>query len=317
MRIVFMGTPEFAVASLEALIQNKLNIVAVVTAPDKPAGRGKLLTESPIKKFALTHNLPLLQPANLKSSDFAQELKAINADLQIVVAFRMLPEIIWNMPRLGTYNLHASLLPAYRGAAPINWSIINGENYSGVTTFKLVHEIDAGNILFQEKIEIADFENSGDLHDKLKITGAQLLVKTIKAISNADENKIELPFIKQDETKISHAPKLNRINCKINWHNSAKSIHNLIRGLSPYPGAYSILMLENKELSEWKILKSNYQLKSHAEKAGTLLIENYKIMVFAKDGIIEIIELQQQGKKRMLSADFLRGFKFQSGYCLQ
>lgn len=312
MRIVFMGTPEFAVASLNILLQNKYEIVAVITAPDKPAGRGKLIQESAVKKFALSKNLKIMQPVNLKSDDFLDELKKLNADLQIVVAFRMLPEKVWNMPRLGTYNLHASLLPSYRGAAPINWAIMNGDKESGITTFKLQHEIDSGNILFQEKVEIEKEDCAGDLHDKLMSRGSQLILKTVKEIETADQEKRELEFLVQDTSKISHAPKLNRENCRIDWTNKAKKIHDQVRGLSPFPAAYTVFSSEGK-LTEWKILKCLSHVQSHDKTNGLLFTENEKLCVYVQDGFIEILELQQQGKKRMPAKEFLKGFRLKSG----
>ena len=241
-RIVFMGTPEFAVASLDALVKAGFNIVAVVTAPDKPAGRGMKMNESAVKKYASDSGMNILQPEKLKNPEFIETLKKLDADLQIVVAFRMLPEVVWNMPSLGTVNVHASLLPQYRGAAPINWAIINGEKETGITTFKLQHEIDTGNILLQEKTPIGDNETAGELHDKLKIIGAQLLVKTVTGL--ADNSIQELPQSRLNSHEVSnlrHAPKIFTDTCRINWNNSISSVHNLIRGLSPFPGAFTTL----------------------------------------------------------------------------
>ena len=313
MRVIFMGTPEFAVTSLEVLIRNKINVVAVVTAPDKPAGRGKNITESAVKKFSKENNLPVLQPLNLKSETFINELQSFNADLQIVVAFRMLPETVWNMPRLGTYNLHASLLPAYRGAAPINWVLINGEKETGITTFKLVHEIDAGNILFSKKLNIEEQDNAGSLHGKLKTLGAELILKTVLEIISADEKRTELVFIPQDKSKISHAPKLTRENCRIDWNKSVENIHNLIRGLSPYPAAYTDFYRDGKVVSEWKILNSRSFPKEHSETNGSLFTEGDRLFIYCKKGTLEILELQQQGKKRMVTSDFIKGFRLQKG----
>src|ERR1043165_9173853 len=236
LRIVFMGTPEFAVASLDALVNKGYNIVGVITAPDKPAGRGMKLQESAVKKYAVEKGLRILQPEKLKNPQFLDELKSLNADLQVVVAFRMLPEVVWNMPALGTINVHASLLPQYRGAAPINWAIINGEKQTGITTFKLKHEIDTGDILLQETINIGEDETAGELHDRMKEIGAQLLVKTIKGI--ADGSLKETP---QPPGDIKHAPKIFTETCHIKWNKSLNSIYNLIRGLSPYPGAFTLL----------------------------------------------------------------------------
>jgi methionyl-tRNA formyltransferase len=235
LRIVFMGTPEFAVASLELLVRSGCNIVGVVTAPDKPAGRGLKINESAVKKYAATQNLKILQPAKLKSPEFIEELRALKADLQVVVAFRMLPETVWNMPLMGTVNLHGSLLPQYRGAAPINWAIINGEKETGVTTFRLKHEIDTGNILLQESFPIGLHENAGELHDKMKDIGAHLLLQTIKGI--ADGSLKEMPQeLLSDNTTLNHAPKIHTDHCRINWSLPVEAVYNLIRGLSPYPG---------------------------------------------------------------------------------
>lgn len=309
MRIVFMGTPEFAVASLDILLSNHYEIAAVITAPDKPAGRGKILQESDVKKYAQSKGLKILQPVNLKSEAFLTELKNLNADLQIVVAFRMLPELVWNMPRLGTYNLHASLLPSYRGAAPINWAIINGEKESGITTFKLKHEIDSGNILFQESVSINEEDCAGDLHDKLMVKGAALILKTVREIEQADKEKKELKFIEQSDEKISHAPKLNRENCRIDWNRNVKNIYDQIRGLSPFPSAYTVFRSEGKTDSEWKILKSSYKFMAHTNTNGLLFTDNNSLRVYAPGGVIEILELQQQGKKRMPAMEFLKGFR--------
>ena len=245
-----MGTPEFAVASLDILIQNNYNVVAVVTVPDKPAGRGQQIQQSAVKKYAIEKGLTVLQPEKLKDEQFIKELTALKADLQIVVAFRMLPEIVWNMPPLGTYNLHGSLLPKYRGAAPINWAIINGETESGVTTFKLKHEIDTGNMLFQQSTPIYPTTTAGDLHDSLMHIGAELILKTVKAIES--NNYVLKP---QNDSEIIHAPKLYKETCKINWDNSAEKINNLIRGLSPYPTAFTEYIDKKNQVIGVKIYK--------------------------------------------------------------
>ena len=313
MRIVFMGTPEFAVASLDALIKNKCTIVAVVTVPDKPAGRGRQLHQSAVKKYALEKNLKLLQPEKLKSPEFIAELQQLNADLQIVVAFRMLPEIVWNMPKLGTYNLHASLLPKYRGAAPINWAIINGEKETGVTTFKLKHEIDTGNILFNEKVDINEFTTAGELHDTLMTIGSALVVKTVNAIEQNIQHKTDLPFLAQDDTNTCHAPKLFKETCRINWNESAKSISNLIRGLSPVPTAYTELITGSQAPLLLKIFYAKPEVIEHVYSNGSLITDNRTFLKIAcNDGMLEITDLQLQGKKRMNSAEFLRGFKIQN-----
>jgi methionyl-tRNA formyltransferase len=293
MRIIFMGTPEFAVASLDILIQHNYNVVAVVTVPDKPAGRGQQIQQSAVKKYALEKGLTILQPDKLKEEQFVNELKKLNADLQLVVAFRMLPEIVWNMPPLGTYNLHGSLLPKYRGAAPINWAIINGETESGVTTFKLKHEIDTGNMLYQSKTPITPTTTAGELHDSLMHIGADLILKTVKAIESGD---YELK--PQNDTEIIHAPKLFKETCKINWNNSVEKITNLIRGLSPYPTAFTECIDTEKEIS------------THTLAVGSVISNNKtSLKVACSNGFISIKELQMAGKKRMLVDEFLRGFK--------
>jgi len=310
MKIIFMGTPEFAVASLDLLIKNNYNIVGVVTVPDKPAGRGQTLHQSAIKKYALENNLPLLQPEKLKDETFINELKKLNADLQIVVAFRMLPEVVWNMPPLGTFNLHGSLLPKYRGAAPINWAIINGDNESGVTTFKLKHEIDTGNVLFREKVKILESDTAGDLHDKLKVIGSLLILKTVKEIENGLINKSELKFLPQNDLEATHAPKILKETCKINWNNSVEKIHNLIRGLSPYPAAFCTIKNNGENLQTLKIFKSKFETSSHQKANGLLIVDKNTIKVYCQNGILEILELQLEGKKRMASVEFLKGFRF-------
>lgn len=298
-----MGTPEFAVASLKALLEGDFNIVGVVTAPDKPAGRGMKMNESAVKKFALEHGLKILQPEKLKNKEFLEELKSLNTDLQIVVAFRMLPEVVWNMPKFGTINLHGSLLPQYRGAAPINWAIINGEKETGVTTFKLQQEIDTGNILLQEKIKIRDDETAGELHDEMKELGAKLLVKTIQ---NLSENEIK--EIKQEEIIpeiLHHAPKITTEICKIDWTKSVDQIYNLIRGLSPYPTAFTFL--KGKML---KIYKAEKEVSTIDCQASTIKSDGKTFLKFAcSNGFIHVLELQMEGKKRMNIPDFLKGFR--------
>lgn len=308
MRIIFMGTPDFAVASLDALVKAGKNIVAVVTGPDKPAGRGQKLQESAVKKYAVANNLPVLQPTKLKDLAFQEELKSYEADLQVVVAFRMLPETVWNMPPKGTINLHASLLPEYRGAAPINWAVINGEKESGVTTFLLQHEIDTGNILFSEKVSIAPDDNAGDLHDKLMTVGATLLVKTVEALE--DGNYIETPQrALLDEQGLDrapkHAPKIFKEDCRIDWSKSTEEIYNLIRGLSPYPAAFTLL--NDKTL---KIFKTEKIEKIAALNAGEFESDGKTYLHFATaDGALSLKEIQIEGKKKMSIDEFLRGFR--------
>lgn len=310
MRIIFMGTPEFAVSSLDSLIKNKFNVVAVVTAPDKPAGRGQQLQESAVKKYAINNNIPLLQPEKLKDEVFLEQLRGLKADLQIVVAFRMLPESVWQMPRLGTYNLHASLLPRYRGAAPINWAIINGDMETGVTTFKLQHEIDTGNILFSKKVAIGDATTAGELHDTLMQVGAELVVKTAKEIEKSDESGYGLKFQEQNDEEACHAPKIFKDTCRISWNKPVKQVYNLIRGLSPYPTAYTTIRAGVNDPLLLKIFSATYEIVVHSETNGSLLTDgkNY-LKVYCNGGVLEIKDLQLQGKKRMTVPEFLRGFK--------
>ncbi|MEB2781187.1 methionyl-tRNA formyltransferase [Algoriphagus sp. C2-6-M1] len=303
LRIVYMGTPEFAVPALQLLVENGWNIVGVITAADKPKGRGQKLIPSPVKEAALNLNLNVLQPTNLKSSEFQDELRALKADLQIVVAFRMLPESVWDMPPLGTFNLHASLLPNYRGAAPINWAIINGDKETGVTTFFLKHEIDTGSIIYQEKVAILDQDNLGTVYEKLMNLGSKLVLKTVEDIA---EGKVQAHT--QDESKaIHHAPKIFKETCEIDWNKSAESIHNLVRGLSPYPAAWT--RFDDKIC---KIFKTTYyQSQGNNKVIGELQTDNKTYLkVQTGVGVLEILELQLEGKKRMKVDDLLRGYKF-------
>ncbi len=301
-RIVFMGTPEFAVASLDALVKARFNIVAVITAPDKPAGRGMQLTETAVKKYAVANSLKVLTPEKLKAPSFLEELQSLHADLQVVVAFRMLPELVWNMPPLGTINLHGSLLPQYRGAAPINWAVINGEKETGVTTFKLQHEIDTGDILLQESFSIGEHENAGDVHDRMKEIGAALLVKTVEGI--ADGTLSEMPQEKQGN--LHHAPKIFTETCRINWNEPVDKIYNLIRGLSPYPAAFT--SLDNKML---KIYRAEKLLTTTVSGAGEMETDKKTYFRFsAMDGYIVLKEIQLEGKKKIFIEDFLRGYRF-------
>ena len=296
-----MGTPDFAVASLSALLQAGLNIVGVVTAADKPAGRGHKIHESAVKKYAVENGLKVLQPLKLKDPEFLADLKALNADLFVVVAFRMLPEVVWQMPKKGTINLHGSLLPQYRGAAPINHAIINGEKETGVTTFFLKQEIDTGDVIFADTVTISDSETAGDLHDKLMIVGAKLLVKTVKAIEADDYN--EVPQLQSEDLK--SAPKIFKEFCKVNWDNTNQSVYNHIRGLSPYPTAFTVL--NDKAL---KIFNAEPESVKPEVEAGTYLTDNKTYLKFAtKDGFIKLTDLQLEGKKRMLIDEFLRGVR--------
>jgi len=308
LRIIFMGTPEFAVASLDALLYAGSNIVAVVTAADKPAGRGMKLTESAVKKYAVEKGLTILQPEKLKSPDFIEALKALKADLQIVVAFRMLPEVVWNMPPMGSINLHGSLLPQYRGAAPINRAVINGEKTTGVTTFKLKHEIDTGDILLQKSFSIGEDDTAGDVHDKMKMIGAELLVQTVKGFTDGSLN--EMPQRStvdgRRSTELKHAPKIFTETCKIDWNRSVDEIYNLIRGLSPFPGAFGYL--HDKMLKIYRSKKEN-TVPTHS--IGEAVSDGKTFLKFAcKNGYIHVTELQLEGKKKMTVEDFLRGYKF-------
>lgn len=304
LRIVFMGTPEFAVASLKALAEAGAQIVAVVTAPDKPAGRGMKLQQSAVKQYALEKGWPVLQPEKLKNPEFIQTLRSFRADLQVVVAFRMLPEVVWNMPPLGTINVHGSLLPQYRGAAPINWAVINGEKETGVTTFKLRHEIDTGNILLQERMSIGGNETAGEVHDRMKELGAQLLVRTIRELAEGTLRDQEQSAFAAGE--LAHAPKIFTETGRIDWNRPAAAIHNLIRGLSPFPGAFT--QLDGKLL---KIYRSELEQTKPVASPGTIDTDHKTYLRFAApDGYVRVKELQLEGKKRMAVEDFLRGYKF-------
>lgn len=305
LRIIFMGTPAFATASLDALVQVGCNIVAVITAPDKPAGRGMKPQESAVKKYAVEKGLHILQPEKLKNPDFINELENLHADIQVVVAFRMLPEIVWNMPPIGTINVHASLLPQYRGAAPINWAIINGEKETGITTFKLQHEIDTGNILMQERLLISENENAGELHDRLMKTGAGLLVKTLEGL--AQQSLQEIPQTSFSLSGVKHAPKIFTETCKINWDAEANTVYNLIRGLSPYPAAFTFI--NDKQV---KIYKCSKEINEHNKLPGEFITDGKTFLKFAcNNGFIHVLELQMEGRKKMFIEDFLRGYRFQ------
>ncbi len=294
-----MGTPDFAVASLKALSDNGFNIVGVVTAADKPAGRGQKINESAVKKYAVEHGLRVLQPVKLKDPAFLNDLRSLDADLQVIVAFRMLPEVVWNMPSKGTINLHASLLPQYRGAAPINWAIINGEKESGVSTFFLKQEIDTGDLLFAEPVEIGESDTAGDLHDKLMATGAQLLVRTVKAIEQGKYNELPQPA----SAHLKNAPKIFKEDCLVNWDQPVEKVYNFIRGLSPYPTAFT--HLNKKSL---KIFGAIPEQSNSGSKPGTFITDNKTYLKFVcTDGLISVTDLQLEGKKRMKIDEFLRG----------
>jgi len=305
LRIVFMGTPDFAVASLDALVAAGCRIVTVITAPDKPAGRGMQLQQSAVKKYAVEKNIPVLQPEKLKNPEFIEALQSLHADLQIVVAFRMLPEVVWNMPPMGTINVHGSLLPQYRGAAPINWAVINGETETGVTTFKLKHEIDTGDILLQQHVAIDENETAGEVHDRMKEIGASLLVTTVKGL--AEDSLKETPQSSVlPYTPVKHAPKIFTETCRINFAATVTEVHNLIRGLSPFPGAFTVL--NNKTC---KIYRSEKEITSPSVDPGIYETDGKTYLKFAcADGYVQVKELQLEGKKRMLVEDFLRGYRF-------
>lgn len=309
MRIVFMGTPEFAVESLKALVEGGYNVVGVVTAVDKPVGRHRnTLVPSAVKEYALSQNLPLLQPEKLKDENFINALRALNADLQIVVAFRMLPEIVWAMPEYGTINLHASLLPQYRGAAPINWAVINGDTKSGVTTFFLRHDIDTGNIAMQQSVEIGQEDTAGDLYDRLMTTGAEMLLKTVNAVIDGTVQSIPQSEI-GTEGELRPAPKIFTETCKIDWNKSATEIHNFIRGLAPHPTAWTEVEHHGTKYT-MKIYGARLVDKQPTQAVGTFVVtENKKhLYIAAKDGYLDILELQLSGKKRMAANVFLNGF---------
>lgn len=309
LRIVYMGTPDFAVESLRCLVEGGYNVVGVITMPDKPAGRGHKIQYSPVKQYALDHNLPLLQPEKLKDETFLQALRAWKADIQIVVAFRMLPEVVWSMPRLGTFNLHASLLPQYRGAAPINWAVINGDTETGITTFFLRHEIDTGEVIQQVRVPIADTDNVGIVHDKLMTLGGQLVTETVDAILNGT-----VKTIPQEEMAVvgdlRPAPKIFKETCRIDWNQPVKRIYDFIRGLSPYPAAWSELLLPDGTTMVVKIFETEKLSQPHQLSPGTLLTDGKSyIRIAATDGLIGIRALQLPGKKRLKTDELLRGFR--------
>jgi methionyl-tRNA formyltransferase len=306
LRIIFLGTPEFAVASLDALVQAGCNIVGVVTAPDKEGGRGMQLQQSAVKKYAVEKGLNVLQPEKLKAPEFIAQLQSLQADVQVVVAFRMLPEMVWNMPPMGTVNVHGSLLPQYRGAAPINWAIINGEKETGVTTFKLKHEIDTGDILLQSRLTIGEDEDAGSLHDRMKSAGAEVLVKTMVGLASGTLQ--EMPQLSVTETTVTlkHAPKLYTETCRIDWSKPVDEVYNLVRGLAPYPAAFTDL--RGKKLKVYKAQKETSDALPSDEPWVT---DNKSMLKFrCADGYLHLLEIQLEGKKRMNVAEFLRGYRF-------
>lgn len=314
LRIVYMGTPDFAVESLRQLVEGGYNVAGIITMPDKPAGRGHKIQYSPVKQYALGQNLPLLQPQNLKDESFIQSLRDWKADLQIVVAFRMLPEVVWNMPRLGTFNLHASLLPQYRGAAPINWAVINGDTETGITTFFLKHEIDTGEVIRQQRVPIADTDNVEVVYDKLMMLGGKLVVETVDDILN-DRVK-PMP---QEEMAVAGelrpAPKIFKETCRIDWNRPVKKIYDFVRGLSPYPGAWTELISPEGETVVLKIFESEKNVEKHGLIPGTIVTDGKKtIKIAVPDGFLSILSLQLPGKKRLKTDELLRGFRLTEAY---
>ena len=306
LRIVFMGTPDFAVGILDKLVKNEYNIVGVITAPDRPAGRGRKLNQSAVKKYAVENNLKVLQPTNLKDEDFLNTLKSLNANLHIVVAFRMLPKVVWSMPEYGTFNLHASLLPQYRGAAPINWAIINGETKTGVTTFFIDEKIDTGEIIMQDEAVIEETDNAEDLHDRLMHLGADTVLKTVEQIESGNFTTHAQPNL----PSLKDAHKIHRETCEINWNNSAVAIYNFIRGLSPYPAAWTTLTNGDQNIIT-KIYKVETETEKHDLAVGALVFNKKEIKVAVKEGYINLLEIQLQGKKRMQVKDLLNGLNLE------
>ncbi|MCJ8164909.1 methionyl-tRNA formyltransferase [Pontibacter sp. E15-1] len=303
LRIVFMGTPDFAVPTLQTLVEHQYNVVAVITAPDKPAGRGQKLQQSPVKEYAMAQNIPVLQPTNLKSEAFLDELRGYKANLQIIVAFRMLPEVVWAMPELGSFNIHGSLLPQYRGAAPINWAIINGENETGVTSFFLKHEIDTGDLIFQERVPILEEDDFGTMYEKLKYTGAELALRTVQAI---ERNEVQ-PQPQVTSTETRHAPKIFKDTCEINWNQPAHQVRDFIRGLSPYPAAWTRLNGKTFKIFKAEVLENT----AYALAPGQIQTDNKTFLhVQTAAGALALHDLQMEGKKRMPVQDLLRGYKF-------
>ena len=307
LRIVFMGTPEFAVTTLKYIIEAKYNVVGVITAPDRPAGRGRKLQQSAVKEFALANDLPVLQPTNLKSPEFLEELSSLKLNLQVVVAFRMLPKVVWQMPEFGTFNLHASLLPQYRGAAPINWAIINGETTTGASTFFIDEKIDTGAMILQRETPIEQNDNVGSLHDRLMSLGAELVVETLDLIKNEDVKTIS----QKESEDLKEAPKLTKENTRINWSLSANKIFNFIRGLNPYPAAWTVIKNGELELNA-KLYDIEVLIESHNKDQGQIILEDNKLKVAVKDGYILINEIQLPGKRKMKTKELLNGYQFET-----
>ncbi len=319
LRIVYMGTPDFAVESLRALVEGGYNVVGVITMPDKPIGRhGSVLQASPVKKYALSQNLPVLQPEKLKDETFLDELRALKADLQIVVAFRMLPEVVWDMPRFGTFNLHASLLPQYRGAAPINWAVINGDTETGVTTFFLTHEIDTGKIIRQKHLPIADTDNVGTVHDALMAIGAGLVTETVDLLLAGKVDAIPQEEFIKDVTELRPAPKIFKDTCRIDWNQPSKRIYDFIRGLSPYPAAWTELVASDGSRQALKVYQAEKRPASHNQAIGVILTDTKSyIDIAVEDGYIHLLDLQLAGKKRMGVKDFLNGNRQIGNYTIK
>ena len=309
LRIVFLGTPDFAVESLRRLVEGGFNIVAVVTMPDKVAGRGHHLLQSPVKQYAVEHGLPVLQPANLKDEAFVEELRSYRADLQIVIAFRMLPQVVWSMPPMGTFNLHASLLPRYRGAAPINWAVMNGDTETGVTTFFLKHELDTGDIIQQSRIPIARTDNVGDIHDRLMMLGASMVIDTVEAILREDVRPIAQDELCAQGMHATAAPKIFKDTCKIDWSWSGERIYNHVRGLCPYPAAWTDITDSAGKTTQAKIFVTAEPSPQVIGEPGKMVSNGKQLFVATADGSIEILELQIAGKKRLPTKEFLLGFK--------
>jgi methionyl-tRNA formyltransferase len=310
LKIVFLGTPDFAVESLNRIVEGGYNVVGVVTMPDKKAGRGHQLIQSPVKKYALEHNLNILQPVNLKDADFVAELQSLQADLFIVIAFRMLPEVVWQMPKLGTFNLHASLLPKYRGAAPINHAVMNGDSETGVTTFFLKHEIDTGDIIRRESISIGEDENVGSVHDRLMMLGADLTIDTIEHILAEDLKPIPQDQLLDGDQEPTPAPKIFKETCDIDWTRSAREVHNFVRGLSPYPAAWSTLVTDSSDHVEIKIFSTKVIDAAKFGEPGAIKCDHNKMYISCGEGVIEVLELRPAGKKMMSADAYLRGARF-------
>lgn len=309
LRIVYMGNPDFAVRPLQIMLEHNYNVVAVVTGQDKPSGRGKKINESAVKVFAKEQNLPIIQPESLKSEDFLQTLRDLNIDLIVVVAFKMLPKVVWQIPKIGTINIHASLLPQYRGAAPINWAIINGEKKTGVTSFIINEVIDTGNILLQKEVDITDDETVGTLHDKLQESGSQLLIETLQLLETGKQQGIDQTTLFANEKDLKPAPKIFKETCKINWNEKSVKINNLIRGFSPYPGAWTTIK-KGENTFVFKIFSAKVLIENHSLQVGQFVEKNNSIAISTIDGFIQLVEIQLEGKKRMNISDFVRGFSF-------